>query len=86
HIQIHTLTKTYDILVSYNKTIMNDIKDTFENAIKSYNRNESSGNQGTGTNGTDILQQIEKLAELRDKAILTEEEFQEKKQALISKL
>ncbi|MFU1796437.1 PH domain-containing protein [Paenibacillus azoreducens] len=81
HIEIHTRTKSYDILVSYKKTLMNEIKDTFENAINSYTQNEASGNIET-----DILQQIEKLAELRDKTILTEQEFQEKKQVLMAKL
>lgn len=83
HIQIHTRTKTYDILVSYKKALMNEIKDTFENAISSYSRNEGYANKGTDT---DVLQQIEKLAELRDKAILTEEEFQAKKQVLMDRL
>jgi len=48
-----------------------------------YTQNKASGNQQSNP---DILQQIEKLAELRDKDILTEEEFQEKKQALMARL
>lgn len=83
HIEIHTRTKTYDILVSYKKALMNEIKDTFEQAINNYTQNKATGNQQSNP---DILQQIEKLAELRDKDILTEEEFQEKKQALMARL
>ena len=36
--------------------------------------------------GSDIISQIEKLASLRDAGILTEEEFQDKKKALLSKI
>ncbi|MNJ71419.1 hypothetical protein D3C77_679620 [compost metagenome] len=62
---------------------MNEIKNTFEEAINNYTQNKGSGIKKSDT---DILQQIEKLAELRDKDILTEEEFQEKKQALMARL
>ncbi|MCI8291963.1 MAG: hypothetical protein HFH53_00295 [Hespellia sp.] len=43
---------------------------------------DSSGGNG----GSDILSQIEKLASLRDAGILTDEEFQDKKKALLSKI
>lgn len=76
-------TQTYNILVTYKKDLMNEIKNTFEEAITNYTQNKGSGNKESDT---DILQQIEKLAELRDKNILTEEEFQEKKQALMARL
>ncbi|REK77749.1 SHOCT domain-containing protein [Paenibacillus paeoniae] len=83
HVEVHTRTKTYDILVSYKKALMNEIKNTFEEAINNYTQNKVSGNKESDT---DILQQIEKLAELRNKDILTEEEFQEKKQVLMARL
>lgn len=82
-IEIHTRTKTYNILVTYKKDLMNEIKDTFEEAINNYTQNNGFGNKESDT---DIMQQIEKLAELRDKDILTEEEFQEKKQVLMARL
>lgn len=40
----------------------------------------------SGPNNEDILAQIEKLADLRQKGILTDEEFSEKKISLLSKL
>lgn len=43
-------------------------------------------NNSQGNSGSDILTQIEKLASLKDAGILTEEEFQDKKTALLEKI
>lgn len=43
-------------------------------------------NNSSGNNNSDILTQIEKLASLKDAGILTDEEFQEKKKALLAKI
>ena len=43
-------------------------------------------NNGSGSNNSDILTQIEKLASLKDAGILTDEEFQEKKKSLLAKI
>lgn len=43
-------------------------------------------NNVSGNNNSDILTQIEKLASLKDAGILTDEEFQEKKKALLAKI
>lgn len=42
--------------------------------------------QGTSSNGDDIPSQIQKLSELKDKGILTEEEFSNKKNELLAKM
>lgn len=43
-------------------------------------------NNGSGSNNSDILTQIEKLASLKEAGILTDEEFQEKKKTLLAKI
>lgn len=48
-------------------------------------KNTDSGDKG-GNGGNDVLAQIEKLADLKEKGILSEEEFAAKKAELIAKL
>lgn len=48
--------------------------------------NESSGKAEGGNDEADIIGQIEKLAQLKEKGILSEEEFQQKKTSLLEKL
>lgn len=85
HIQIHTITKSYDILVSYKKNIMEMIQDTFLSAKETYDNNLRVG-ASSSTSDTDIIAQIEKLSQLKDKSILSEEEFETKKAELLSRL
>jgi len=80
HLKIHTGTKTYDVRVSYKRERMNQILATFEAA-----RNQYSQIQVTINTKPNVIQQIEMLAGLREKNILTEEEFQKQKQALLAK-
>ncbi len=47
---------------------------------------KKNGNNSQNNDGTDALKQIEKLASLKESGILTEEEFQEKKKALLEKI
>lgn len=49
-------------------------------------RRNTDSRCGTGINGDVILEQIEKLAGLKDKGILSEEEYQQKKAQLLAKL
>lgn len=49
-------------------------------------RGENNTSQAGASGGTDIMEQIEKLAALKEKGILSEEEFNAKKTELLSKL
>ncbi len=82
HVQIHTITKSYDIIVSYKKNYKND---TFLSAKETYDNNLRA-NDSSSIGNTDIVAQIEKLSELRDKNILSEKEFETKKAELLSRL
>ncbi len=57
----------------------------FEYARDEYGKKISSENNGNN-NLPDVLEQIEKLSELKDKGIVSEEEFQAKKAELLSRL
>jgi len=83
HVEVHTITKTYKILVTYKRSIVQKIQQTFENA-----KNNCSPVQSIFNNEPqqDALSQIEKLASLKDKGIISEEEFQTKKSELLSRL
>lgn len=48
--------------------------------------NSTNHNVLTSDNGNDIFSKIEKLAELRDKNLITEEEYIESKSSLLKKL
>jgi hypothetical protein len=78
HIKISSITKTYDILVTYKKEVMASIQEKFY-SVKNSPRNQV-------TNSPDIIDQIQKLSDLKDKGVLTEEEFNQKKTELLSKL
>ena len=45
-------------------------------------RSPATGRAARGGNGADSISQLERLAALRDKGVLTEKEFQEKKRRL----
>ncbi len=47
---------------------------------------KKNANNSPNTGETDVLSQIEKLALLKNAGILTEEEFQDKKKALLAKI
>jgi hypothetical protein len=47
---------------------------------------EKSSNESTNTNEEDIPSQIQKLADLKEKGLLTEEEFENKKSELLNKM
>ncbi|MDE6675443.1 MAG: PH domain-containing protein [Acetatifactor sp.] len=73
HIEIHTMTKTIDILVSYKKEAMQQVVNAIRNAQNSFN---TSG-------GSSDLSQIESLHDLLQKGIITQEEFDAKKKQLL---
>ena len=82
HIQIHTIAKTYDMLVSYKKELISKILFLFDNA-KSQLSNHSFSSDGTEINA---FEKIEKLAELKEKGIISDEEFQQKKAELLENI
>ncbi len=87
HLEIHTITKTYDILVSYRQDMMQYLQELFMWAKNNAAENNNVSFNKTNTNqNPDIISQIERLAELRDKGIITDDEFQNKKQELLLKL
>src|SRR6056297_1311375 len=55
-----------------------EIKNMIEEKLDQYNKNTESSNSSRGLND------LEKLAELRDKDIITEEEFEAKKQEILN--
>lgn len=81
NIRIHSLTKIYDFTVSSKKQNLTKIQKEFENAKKKFYQINY-----TNSNDSNIIEQIEKLAALREKGIITEIEFENKKSDLLSRL
>lgn len=77
NIKIHTLTKSFDLLVTYNKKVMQEMVDTINKAVMEY------GHCVQTPESNDNMLQIEKLHELYEKGIVTQEEFVEKKRQLL---
>lgn len=84
HVELHTMTKSYDILVSYKRDMVQKIVQVFENAKKDFVVVASNGS--TPSQGNSILEQIEKLSDLNKKGIITDEEFKAKKEELLTKI
>ena len=95
HIQVCTEKIVYDFVLSKQTDSAVKIYNAFLSAHNFYGNNtlqepdntEIFKESNTKTNhGLEITEQIEKLAELKDKGILTEEEFQAKKTDLLSRM
>lgn len=84
HIELHTMTKSFDILVSYKRDMVQRIVQMFETAKKDYVASASGG--AMPSQGNPILEQIEKLSDLNKKGIITDEEFRVKKEELLAKI
>ena len=82
HVEILTMVNSIDILVKYKKAIIESIQNAFDTAIAQY----KAGSQPGVYSKVDILAQIEKLSELKDKAIISEDEYAIKKTELLSRL
>jgi len=80
-IKIHTITKSMEVLISYKSSIATKIIQLLDTAM-----NEAKNNSQNIISSPDIIDQIKKLAELKDQGILSEEEFDKKKQELLSKI
>jgi len=78
HIELHTLTKTITFIVTYKKDMVRRIAQAFEAVAGSPS--------APAAPQADVLAQIEKLSELKEKGILTEDEFKAKKDELLARL
>ena len=88
YLEIQCSTKMYSIEVAGTSDILKKIHEEFETAINNYKAQQStqSSHPQPNSSQSDIADQIEKLAQLRDKGIITEEEFQAKKTDLLSRM
>lgn len=80
-IKLHTNTKSMEILVSYKASIAEKIIKLLDTTM-----NEAKNNNGNKNTSVDSIEQIRKLSELKDQGILTQEEFEKKKQDLLGKI
>ena len=76
---------------SVNKKMLAKVAETFEYARDTYSSGKPTERTAISENkeenpSSDILLQIEKLSELKEKGILTEDEFQAKKSELLARL
>lgn len=69
-------------IINSNERITNDNVDNNENATKT----ASKKNKKTNSESSNNLEKIKQLAELKDKGIITQEEFEESKKKILSKL
>ena len=83
-VHLPTMTKSYDILVSYKREIVQKIVQVFEDAKKNFIVSASGDTMNSQSNS--VLEQIEKLSDLNKKGIITDEEFKAKKEELLSKI
>lgn len=81
HINIHTVVKTFDILVTGNRDIMKQIQDTIEKTVHKY-KNPSNDKQEDAKTLSDA-DEIKKYKNLLDEGIITQEEFEAKKKQLL---
>ncbi len=79
HIEIHTMTKTYDILVTYKKDIMQKIQNTFDTA-----KNSTSSKNTQTVPTVSSADEIIKFKQLLDNGVITQEEFDIKKKQLLN--
>ena len=84
-IKIHTTTKSMEVLISYKSSIATKIIQLLDAAMNDAKK-EINNNQNVIVSSPDIIDQIKKLADLKDQGILSEEEFNKKKQELLSKI
>ena len=84
-IKIHTTTKSLEILISYKSSIATRIIQLLDTAMNDA-KNEFKNSNQISTSSPDIIEQIKKLAELKEQGILSEEEFSNKKQDLLNKI
>ena len=62
------------------------VQDSRKSANYGYSYASSNASSGTKSSREDVLDQIEKLAKLRDSGVISQEEFEQKKAILMSKI
>ena len=78
HIKIDTITKTIELLVTYKKDVMKQIQDMIIRLA-----HDNSEGVRTESANDNSLDQIQKLHDLLEKGIVTQEEFEAKKKQLL---
>lgn len=86
YVNIYTLTKSFNFAILGRKINIDSIRQVFENAINNYKSQQSTQSPQSNNSQPDIIEQIEKLSILKDKGIITEEEFRTKKADLLARL
>ena len=62
------------------------VQDSKKDAAFAYTAHSGNASSGTKSSREDVLDQIEKLAKLRDSGVISQEEFEQKKAILMSKI
>ena len=62
------------------------VQDSKKDAAFAYAAHNSNASSGTKSSREDVLDQIEKLAKLRDSGVISQEEYEQKKAILMSKI
>lgn len=86
HIEIHTSIKTYDILVKYKKEVIQNVQDAFDETLANYKKANSANGTVVLQQEEDVIGKIQKLSELKESGILSEEEFLAKKAELLERV
>ena len=81
-LRIATITRVFDIDLSYKK----DTTDKLEQILQVIERNPDNTVAPKNNDVDGPIEQIEKLAQLRDSGILSEEEFKDKKEELLKRI
>ncbi len=79
YLEIGTTSKSYNFLISYKKDIREELLNLINSVIENYNNSKNVSNNSN----MDYIKQIEKLFELKEKGIITEEEFNKKRSQLL---
>lgn len=82
HVEVLTMVNTIEFLVKYKKETIAAIQQAFETTIAAAKTPQVTAEPAQ----TDVLAQIQKLAELQAAGVLTEAEFAQKKAELLARL
>ena len=80
-LKLHTNTKTMEVLISYKSSIATKIMQLLDTTM-----NDAKNKNQSNVTPTDNIDQIKKLAELKELGIISQEEFEKKKQDLLNKI
>ena len=83
HIQIQTMTKTYDVMINYKKEIIQKAQVVFDNARNSFFSSSSASDEVAKQPPVSAADEIKKYKELLDIGAITQAEFDKKKAQLL---